>query len=263
MITLKSEREIDLMRKAGSIVALAHQAIAEVIKPGVSTKELDEIAYNVIIENDATPSFLHYNGFPASICASINHVVIHGIPDEKTILKNGDIVSIDIGANYKGYHGDAAKTHIVGTCSPLAKKLIEVTEQSLYEGLKYARPNNHLGDISSAIQQYVEGEGFSVVREFTGHGIGRKLHEDPYVPNYGQPNVGLLLKPGLTIAIEPMVNAGSPKVKVLADNWTTVTVDSSLSAHYEHTIVITNDGYEILTNQPISINQMKEKSLDV
>jgi len=247
MITIKSEREIALMREAGKIVALAHLAAFQVIKPGVSTKQIDEVVEAVIRSQGATPSFKGYGGFPASICASINEVVIHGIPSEKTLLQDGDIIAIDIGANYKGYHGDSAKTYIVGNVSDEKKNLIEVTKQSLYEGLKFARPNNRLSDISHAIESYVKQFGYSVVEVFTGHGIGTALHEDPHIPNYGEAGTGPILKKGMTLAIEPMVNIGKKDVKVLKDNWTVVTVDKSASAHHEHTIVITDLGYEILT----------------
>lgn len=247
MITLKSKREIALMKEAGHIVALAHEEIRKAIKPGISTKELDQIAYDVITSHGAKPSFLNYQGFPASICASINEVVIHGIPSEKIILKDGDIISIDIGAEYKGYHGDCAKTHPCGNVSEDRLKLIDVTKQSLFEGLKYARPDNRLSDISHAIESYVKKFGYTVVLDFTGHGVGRHLHEDPAVPNYGQPGHGPLLKEGMTLAIEPMVNMGTHRVKILQDGWTTVTADKKMSAHYEHSIVITKDGYEILT----------------
>lgn len=247
MIKYKSQREIALMKEAGHIVALAHEEIRKAIRPGISTKELDKIAYDVITSHGAKPSFLNYNGFPASICASINEVVIHGIPSEKIILKDGDIVSIDIGAEYKGYHGDCAKTHPCGNVSEDRLKLIEVTKQSLFEGLKYARPENRLSDISHAIESYVKQFGYTVVLDFTGHGVGRNLHEDPAVPNYGQAGRGPILKEGMTLAIEPMVNMGTHRVNILKDGWTVVTADRKMSAHYEHSIVITKDGYEILT----------------
>jgi methionyl aminopeptidase len=247
MITLKSEREIALMKEAGKIVALAHKAVFDAIKPGVTTKQLDEIAESVIHAHGAVPSFKGYGGFPASICASINEVVIHGIPSKKTTLKDGDIIAVDIGANYKGYHGDSAKTYTVGNVSDEKKKLVEVTKASLYEGLKFARPNNRLSDISHAIEQYVKQFGYSVVEVFTGHGIGLSLHEDPHIPNFGPAGMGPVLKKGMTLAIEPMVNIGTKDVVVLKDNWTVVTVDGKPSAHHEHTIVITEDGYEILT----------------
>jgi methionyl aminopeptidase len=249
MITLKSNREIELMKEAGRIVALTHRKIAEAIAPGVSTLDLDQIAEKVIIENGATPSFKGYNGFTGSICASINNVVIHGIPSKKNILKKGDIISIDIGANYKGYHGDSAMTHGVGEISKLKQKLIDVTRESLYAGLALAKPNNRLSDISHAIESYVVSNGFSVVKDFTGHGVGQNLHEDPMIPNYGKPGIGPILRQGMTLAIEPMVNIGTEAVRILSDNWTTVTRDGKDSAHFEHSIVITEDGYQILTTE--------------
>lgn len=249
MITIKSNREIELMKEAGRIVALAHRLVAEAIAPGVSTFELDQIAEEAIRTNGATPSFKGYNGFPGSICASINHVVIHGIPSKKIKLKSGDIIAIDIGANFKGYHGDSAMTYAVGQISAEKRRLLDVTKAALYEGLKHAKPNNRLSDISHAIEAFVLQAGFSVVRDFTGHGIGRDLHEAPQIPNFGQPGLGPILRSGMTLAIEPMVNAGSARVKVNADNWTTVTVDKKDSAHFEHTIVIVDDGYVILTKE--------------
>ena len=247
MITIKSDREINLMREAGRITAYAHMKVAEAIRPGVSTAELDKVAYDAIVSQGATPSFLNYNGFPATICASINEVVVHGIPNTKTILKNGDIISIDIGAIYHGYHGDAARTHLVGQVKDEIKELVKVTEEAFYEGLKFARPNNRLSDISHAIGTYAEAHGYGVVRDFTGHGIGRNLHEDPAIPNYGFEGRGPILKKGMTLAIEPMINLGTYRVKILSDGWTTITQDKLPSAHYENTIVITEDGYEILT----------------
>ncbi len=247
MITIKSNREIEIMREAGRITALAHKKVKEAIRPGVSTFELDRIAEETIRACGATPSFKGYNGFPGSICASINNVVVHGIPKHGTILKNGDIISIDIGACYKGYHGDAAKTHPVGNVSAERLNLIKVTKESFYEGIKQAKPNNRLSDISHAIEEYVKLNHYSVVKDFTGHGVGRHLHEDPMIPNYGEAGHGPLLKAGMVLAIEPMVNAGKHHVRILADDWTTVTVDHSDSAHYEHTIVITENGCEILT----------------
>ena len=249
MIVIKSNREIELMREAGRIVALAHKKVQEAIAPGVSTLELDKIAEKTIRDNGATPSFKGYGGFPGTICASINNVVIHGIPKSNIKLKNGDIISIDIGAIYKGYHGDCARTHAVGKISEERQRLIDVTRQSFYEGMKYAKPNNRLSDISHAIQTYVESQGFGVVRDFTGHGVGTELHEDPSIPNYGAAGMGPLLRQGMTLAIEPMVTAHNYTVKILNDDWTTVTVDGSDSAHYENTIVITDDGYEILTKE--------------
>ena len=258
MIVIKSNREIELMREAGRIVALAHRKVAEAIAPGVSTLELDMIAEKTIRDNGATPSFKGYGGFPGSICASINDIVVHGIPNKNIKLKDGDIISIDIGACYKGYHGDSAMTHPVGNVSPDKLRLIEVTKQSFYEGVKYAKPKNRLSDISHAIQMYVEENGYGVVREFTGHGIGRKLHEDPAIPNYGPEGTGPLLRVGMVLAIEPMVTLGNYKIRILDDDWTTVTVDGSASAHYEHTIVITEDGYDILTKEEGGLINVKE-----
>ncbi|MFW5888772.1 MAG: type I methionyl aminopeptidase [Bacillota bacterium] len=247
MINIKSNREILLMKEAGRIVALAHKVAKENIKPGVSTKKIDDLIENVIRENDAIPSFKNYNGFPASACISINEEVVHGIPSKDRILKNGDIVSVDIGAIYKGYHGDSAWTYACGKISEDAKALLAATEASLYIGLEQAKANNRLSDISHAIQKHAEGHGYSVVREFVGHGLGRKLHEDPQIPNFGLAGRGPKLKPGMTLAIEPMINFGNKEVIVLADGWTAVTRDKSLSAHFEHSILITKTGYEILT----------------
>ena len=246
MITSKSKREIDLMRKAGEIVALAHQAVAEVIRPGITTGELDRIVEKVIRDHQATPSFKGYNGFPAAICASVNEVLVHGFPSKYT-LKEGDIISVDIGACYKGYHGDSAWTYAVGEVSEEAKHLMEVTKQSLYEGLKMVKAGVHLSDISNTIGEYVYSYGYSVPYEYTGHGIGANLHEDPAIPNYGPKGKGPILKAGMTLAIEPMVHRGKPFTKVLDDDWTVVTKDGSLAAHYEHTVLVTEEGYEILT----------------
>lgn len=247
MITIKSNREIELMIEAGRITALAHRKVKEAIRPGISTLELDKIAEETIRACGATPSFKGYNGFPGSICASINNVVIHGIPKQNIILKDGDIISVDIGACYKGYHGDSAMTHGVGNVSEHRKRLMRVTKESLYKGLEMAKPGNRLSDISHAIESYVNAHGYSVVRDFTGHGVGRNLHEDPAIPNYGEAGHGPILKPGMTLAIEPMVNAGKHYVRILADDWTTVTADHSDSAHFEHSILITENGYKILT----------------
>lgn len=247
MITIKSEREIQLMKKAGQIVALALKEVEKAIKPGVSTHELDKLVERIILENNATPSFKGYGGFPGSICASVNNVVVHGIPSKRMILKEGDIIAIDVGACYQGYHGDSAVTYAVGKISEARQRLIDVTKQALYEGLKFAQPNNRLSDVSHAIEKYVLENNFNVVKEFTGHGIGKALHEDPYIPNFGEPGHGPLLKEGMTLAIEPMVNAGTSRVKILQDNWTTVTLDKSDSAHFEHTVVITKTGHMILT----------------
>ncbi|MBE7026049.1 MAG: type I methionyl aminopeptidase [Ruminococcaceae bacterium] len=246
MITIKSHSELDLMRKAGKIVSGTFEALKRSIKPGITTKELDRIAYDFIKSSGATPSFLNYGGFPASICTSINDCVIHGIPD-KTKLCDGDIISIDIGACYKGYHADSAKTFAVGDISADAKRLIDVTRQSFYEGIKLAKRKNRIGDVSAAIGEYIESNGFGVVRDYTGHGIGEKLHEDPSVFNFGAPGHGPRLMAGMTIAIEPMVTAGDYEVYTEDDDWTVRTFDGSLAAHYEHTILITDGECEILT----------------
>jgi methionyl aminopeptidase len=247
MVTIKSAREIQLMREAGRIVALAHREVAKHVKPGVTTAQLDEIIERTILSHDALPSFKGYNGFPAAACISVNEVVVHGIPSPRQTLKAGDIVSIDIGAVYRGYHGDSAWTYACGEISPAAKELLEGTEGSLFAGLALARAGNRLSDISHAIQVYAEGRGFSVVRDFVGHGVGSALHEDPQIPNFGAPGRGITLRPGMTLAIEPMINAGRKEVRVLRDGWTTVTLDGRPSAHFEHTILITETGYEILT----------------
>jgi len=247
MVTRKSNREIELMREAGRIVALAHSEVKKFIKPGVTTMQIDELVEKVIRDNGAIPSFKNYHGYPASACVSVNEVVVHGIPHPRRVLKSGDIVSVDIGALYKGYHGDSAWTYPCGQISDDAKRLLEGTEASLFAGLEYAKAKNRLSDISHHIQKHAEELGFSVVREFVGHGVGRLLHEDPQIPNYGLPGRGIVLKPGMTLAIEPMINLGNKEVKVLSDGWTTITRDKSLSAHFEHTILITETGYEILT----------------
>lgn len=246
MIVLKSARELERMRKAGWIVREAHREVQKAIRPGVTTKELDRIADRVIRKHGAVPSFKGYNGFPGSICTSVNNELVHGIPGSR-VLREGDIISVDIGAQYEGYHGDSAWTYPVGRISETAQRLLRVTEESLYRGLAKAVPGARLGDISHAIQSYVEAEGFSIVREYVGHGIGHELHEEPSVPNFGPPGRGPRLKPGMTLAVEPMVNEGSRFVRTLDDNWTVVTVDGSLCAHFEHTIAITEEGYEILT----------------
>lgn len=246
MIICKSEAELVLMREAGRIVAKTHRLMAKAVQPGITTKELDRIAETFIRSQGATPSFKGYNGFPASICASVNEELVHGFPGDRK-LKEGDIISIDIGAQYKGYHGDSAWTYPVGEVSETARKLLDVSERSLYAGLALAGPDVRLFTISHAIQTCVEEEGFSIVREYAGHGIGKDLHEEPEIPNYGLPNHGPRLKPGMALAIEPMVNVGERYVRTLEDDWTVVTVDGSLCAHFEHTIVITSDGYEILT----------------
>lgn len=252
MITVKSQRELDLMRKAGHIVAMAHRRIEELIAPGITTKELDKAAEEVIVKLGGIPSFKGvpnpYGGidFPASICASVNHEVIHGIPNDIP-LKEGDIVSIDIGAIYEGYHGDAARTYEVGVVSPEARRLITVTRESFYKGIEMAKEGMRIRDISRAIQQYVEGNGYSIVRDFVGHGIGTEMHEEPQIPNFVTRERGPRLQKGMTLAIEPMVNEGHWAVDVLSNKWTVVTKDRKLSAHYENTITITENEPEILT----------------
>ncbi len=247
MITIKSKSEIEKMRIAGKITGDALRLIEKHIKPGVSTLELDKIAYDFIKKQGATPSFLNYNGFPGSICASPNSWVVHGIPSKNVVLKEGDIISIDMGACKDGYHSDAARTFAVGEISDEAKRLIDVTRQSFFEGIKYATHGAKLGDVSAAIQEYVEKNGYSVVRDLVGHGIGKKLHEDPNVPNFGHKGKGVRLAAGMTIAVEPMVNQGEYDIVVLEDDWTCETEDGSLSAHYENTIHITKGECEILT----------------
>ena len=247
MIRVKSEHEIQKMRVAGRIVAETFEVLAEAIKPGVTTKELDSIAREFILKNKATCSFYDYNGYPASICTSVNNQVVHGIPGSKVILKEGDIISVDIGACYEGYHGDAARTFAVGAISPEAQKLIDVTKQSFFEGLTQVMPGNRIGDVGHSIQSYVESNGFSVVRALIGHGVGAELHEAPEVPNFGNPGRGARLVSGMTIAIEPMVNMGTYHVNTLSDGWTVVTADGKLSAHFENSVVVTGNGPEILT----------------
>ena len=247
MIKIKSEREIALLKEAGRIVALCHEEMKKHVKPGVSTWELNEICEKLILESNATPSFKGYGGFPAAVCASVNEVVVHGIPSKKQILKEGDIIAIDIGACYKGYHGDSAWSYAVGKISPKDELLLKVTHDALFKGLEIVRDGVHLGDVESAIGNYISQFGFGIVEQFTGHGVGRELHEDPPIFNFGTAGTGPILKEGMVLAIEPMVNAGSKNVRILPDRWTTVTKDKSKSAHYEHTIVVRKDGYEILT----------------
>ncbi len=234
------------MRQACRITAAARALAGEMVRPGVKTKEIDKAVHDFILSQGATPSFLNYGGFPASSCISVNNVVIHGIPDDR-VLAEGDIVSIDVGAYYQGFHGDCAATFACGEISPEAQRLINVTKQSFFEGLKFARQGKRVSDISHAVQSYVESNGFSVVRDFVGHGVGAKLHEEPNVPNFGAPGRGPRLIRGMTLAIEPMVNAGTYEVEVLRDRWTTVTKDGKLSAHYENTVLITDGEPEILT----------------
>lgn len=247
MIVLRTAKEIDMMRKACQISAEALQLAGESVKPGITTYEIDQIAYRYIKKQGAEPNFLNYNGFPATACISINDEVIHGIPSKKRVLKEGDIVSIDLGAKVNGYNGDNAATFACGVISDEAKRLCDTTRESLYLGIEQAVAGNRIGDIAFAIQSYCEERGFSVVREYTGHGVGTHLHEDPSVPNYGTAGRGQRLLPGMTIAIEPMINLGSKAIKCLPDGWTVKTLDGKLSAHFEHTIAITKGEPMILT----------------
>lgn len=247
MISIKTGRQIEKMRIACKLTRDALNMLEKHIKPGITTAELDKLAYNFIKSHNARPNFLHYDGFPASICTSINSVVVHGIPNKKAVLHEGDIISIDMGVEKDGYNGDAARTFPVGKISAEAQRLIDVTRQSFFEGIKYLKHGAKLGDLSYTIQAYVEDHGYSVVRDLVGHGIGTSLHEDPSVPNFGRAGRGVKLAAGMTLAIEPMVNAGKYNVLVLDDDWTVVTQDGELSAHYENTVLITKDGCEILT----------------
>ena len=246
-VTIKSPREIERMRKAGEILAKPHDELAKHLKPGMSTLEIDRIGEEIIRGYGCIPSFKNYNGYPASICVSVNDEVVHGIPHPEHIIEEGDIVSLDAGVIYEGYHSDAARTWGIGTIAPEAQRLIDVTRQSFFEGIRFARAGNHLNDISAAIQKYAESFGYGVVRDLVGHGIGSHLHEDPEVPNFARKRKGILLRPGMTLAIEPMINAGSPEVVWLDDDWTVVTEDGSLSAHYENTVLITDGEPEILS----------------
>lgn len=246
-VTIKSEKEIELMREAGRILAIVHEELRDMIRPGISTLDIDKKGYDTIKKLKCIPSFLHYNGYPASICTSVNDEVVHGIPNRHRILQDGDIISLDAGVIYQGYHSDAARTWAVGEVSREAEKLMEVTKQSFFEGIKYARAGCHLHEISAAIEEYVVAHGYSCVRDLVGHGIGRELHEDPQIPNFRQRRRGLRLEPGMTLAIEPMVNIGRYDVCWLEDDWTVVTEDGTLSAHYENTVLITDGEPEILT----------------
>ena len=246
MIMIKNGRELSMMREACIISARALKLAGEAVEPGITTAELDAIIRRYIESQGAKPSFLGYGGFPASACISVNETVIHGIPDKRKIVA-GDIVSIDVGAYFNGYHGDNAATFAVGEITPEAQRLLDATRESLYEGIAAATAGNRIGDIGSAVQRYVEMRGYSVVRQFVGHGVGTNLHEDPSVPNFGTPGRGQRLLPGMTLAIEPMINMGGPDVRILKDGWTTVTQDGKLSAHFEHTVAITQDGPVILT----------------
>lgn len=246
-ITIKSSREIELMRESGRLLALVHDELAKMIRPGISTKQIDKVCEEMIRSYGCTPNFLHYQGYPASVCVSVNDEVVHGIPSHSRIIKEGDIVSLDMGLIYHGYHSDAARTHAVGQISPEARQLIDVTRQSFYEGIKMARAGMHLHDISNAIAAYVTSYGYGIVKALVGHGIGTSLHEEPQIPNFAQKRRGPKLRPGMTLAIEPMINMGTGDVKWLDDDWTVVSADHSLSAHYENTILITEGDPEILT----------------
>lgn len=246
MIILKSPEQIARMKEAGLIVWQVHQELAKAVQPGVTTRELDQLAESLIRKAGGEPTFKGYHGYPASICASINDEVVHGIPSDRT-LKEGDIIAIDLGVTYKGWVGDSAYTHPVGLVSPDTARLLEVTRIALEKGIAQCYPGNRLGDMGHAIQAHVEAHGFNVVRDFVGHGIGAKMHEDPQVPNFGRPGTGVTLRPGMVLAIEPMVNAGTWEVRVLDDEWTVVTEDRQYSAHFEHTVAITEDGPVILT----------------
>ena len=248
MITLKSQREIELLKIAGNIVYQTHQYLKPYIKEGITTKELDKLAEDFIRSKDATPSFKGYEGFPSTLCTSINSEVVHGFPSDRK-LKNGDIISIDIGACYKGYHGDSAWTYTVGEVDEKTKQLLKDTEEALFVGLKQVKPGNRIGDIGYAIEQYAHKHNLGVVKELCGHGVGTSVHEDPEVPNYGIPNTGPRLKEGMVIAVEPMLTMGSPEIFVHDNNWTIDTQDGSLSAHFEHTVAVTKDGYQILTGE--------------
>lgn len=246
-VTIKSEAEIELMRESGRLLSIMHEELRKELKPGISTLDIDRLGETIIRDFGCIPNFKNYNGYPASICVSVNDEVVHGIPNKHRILNEGDIVSLDAGLIYKGYHSDAARTWGIGEISKEAQRLIDVTKQSFFEGIKFVKEGNHLHDISAAIQNYVEANGYSVVRDLVGHGIGTHLHEDPQIPNFKTRGRGLKLMAGMTLAIEPMVNEGGYKVEWLDDDWTVVTADGSLSAHYENTVLVTADGYEILT----------------
>ena len=246
-VTIKTEHQIELMREAGRILAIVHEELAKIIEPGISTYDIDKKGEEIIRSYGCVPSFLNYQGYPASICVSVNEEVVHGIPSRKRILQDGDIVSLDAGVIYKGHHSDAARTHAVGNITREARMLMAVTEQSFFEGIKYAKAGNYLNDISTAIGNYANRLGCGVVRDLAGHGIGTSLHEDPQIPNYRQKRRGVLLRAGMTLAIEPMINLGTWDVEFLDDDWTVVSKDNSPSAHYENTVLITESEPEILT----------------
>lgn len=246
-ISIKSSREIELMTEAGRILEIVHEELAKALRPGMTTKDIDRLGEEVIRSYGCIPSFLNYNGYPASVCVSVNDEVVHGIPTDRRVIRDGDIVSLDAGVIYKGYHSDAARTYSVGEISSEAKRLIKVTEESFFEGIKYAKEGNYLYEISAAIGRYVEAHGYGVVRDLCGHGIGSQLHEAPEIPNYETNRKGVRLRKGMTLAIEPMVNVGTWQVDWLDDDWTVVTRDGSLSAHYENTVLITEDEPILLT----------------
>ena len=246
-VTVKSAKEIELMREAGRLLEIVHDEMAKMIRPGISTMDINEYGDKVIRDLGCVPNFLNYSGYPASICVSVNEEVVHGIPRRDHILKEGDIVSLDAGLIYKGYHSDAARTHAVGKIAPEVQKLLDVTKQSFFEGIKYAKAGNHLFDISNAIDNYVTPFGYGIVQDLVGHGIGTSLHEDPQIPNFRQKRKGIILVPGMTLAVEPMINMGTWKVKWLDDEWTVISADHSVSAHYENTLLITDGEPEILT----------------
>lgn len=246
-VSIKSAHEIELMRESGRILSIVHTELAKMIKPGISTLDIDKKCYEIIRDFHCTPSFLNYDGYPASVCVSVNEQVVHGIPNAEKILKDGDIVSLDAGVIYKGYHSDAARTVPVGEISKELQQLIQVTKQSFFEGIKFAKPGFRIGDIGGAIQDYAESFGYSLVRELVGHGVGKSLHEDPQVPNFRMKQKGMRLEAGMTIAIEPMVNMGVYEVKWLDDGWTVITADGLPSAHYENTVLITNGEPELFT----------------
>ena len=246
-VTIKSAREIELMREAGRLLALVHEELAKIIRPGISTKDIDRACEEMIRSYGCTPNFLNYQGYPGSVCVSVNEEVVHGIPTDRRIIQEGDIVSLDTGLISQGYHSDAARTHAVGEVSSEAQKLMDVTKQSFFEGIKMAKAGNHLFDISNAIDAYIRPYGYGIVRDLVGHGIGTHLHEEPEIPNFAQRRRGLRLQPGMTLAIEPMVNLGTADVRWMKDGWTVISADHSLSAHYENTILITEGEPEILT----------------
>ena len=246
-VSIKSEREIEIMRQAGKILAKVHEELGKAVKPGISTWEIDRLGEELIRSYECVPNFLNYHGYPASVCVSVNEEVVHGIPSKERILKEGDIVSLDAGLIYRGYHSDAARTHFVGNVNAEVKKLVEETKNSFFEGIKMAKSGNHLYDISNAIDAYISKFGYGIVRDLVGHGIGTNLHEDPQIPNFRQSRRGLKLQPGMTLAIEPMINMGRADVEWLSDDWTVVAEDGLPSAHYENTILITDGEPEILT----------------